>query len=121
MRRRRLEKGDAVEPANRLIRAACCGHPAIPLDMMTDLRTLSRSDRAALTRIPEGVEFACDACIHSAHDLGQLSHTELAEALGAPPAILALWREHEKDYPYPPATRAHRRKLHHHPHQEPDP
>jgi hypothetical protein len=115
LRARRLAKGDTVEPANRVTTCGACRYPHVPLDMLTDLRALPEPVRAMIG-VPAGVDFICDACRMSIHGRGELTHADLAAALGAPSAILARWNEHDAAFPYPGGSDAHAERIRRNPH-----
>lgn len=113
-------RGHAVEVDNHAVRCGGCRHPAIPLDMMTDLSGLSPAFRARL-KLDHDEPFICDACRERLHGFGLVTHGELAEALGAHGAALARVHEHDEHFPYPGGSPAHAERKRRHPATEEPP
>lgn len=76
-----------------------CKCPQIPLDMMYDLRHLSKDLRSQIP-VEERHEFICDACLHMIFTMGHMSHHQFYTESGAPPDVMKRIIEHMESYPY---------------------
>lgn len=91
------------------VRCERCRCPQIPLDMMYDLRHLSKEVRSQIP-VDEEHEFICDACLHTIFTLGHISHYQFYSDSGAPPHVMERIYEHMDSYPYVVDSPAHKHR-----------